>query len=185
MTPTFIQAIPWEPRRAAQARHLSEVTDGTVVWDTTHHAFDTWRSVLTTIGNSAAIILEDDVIVCDDWRTKVEAVIREYPEVVIQFFSMRGDDLTVGSRWQAGRTFLMNQCYYLPEGAAKALLEYTQDWAQRHPEHPTGYDVAMAEWLKVTKQKYWTHVPSLVQHQPWRSEINPRRPRNRQSRTFA
>ena len=181
----LIQAVPWVPERLQQAYALAEQTGGTIVWDTEHHAFETWKLVLAYAGQSPVVILEDDVTLTDNWAQKVQAAIDAHPDVVIQFFSMRGDDLTVGSRWEPGRTFLMNQCYYLPAGAAAALLAHSEEWAAQHPEHPTGYDLAMADWLKRTKQKYWLHVPSLVQHKPWRSEINPRRPRNRQSGTFA
>lgn len=184
MTQVLIMAVPWSRERHDHAWTLAEQSGGEIVWDTTHHAFDTWRTVLAVAGQSPAVILEDDVDLTDNWRWKVNAAIAGHRDDVIQFFSMRGDDLTVGSRWEAGRTFLMNQCYYLPAGVAADLLEYTDDWETKHPEHPTGYDIAMAEWMKMTKRRYWLHVPSLVQHKPWRSEINKRRPRNRQSKTF-
>lgn len=184
-TPTFIMAVPWVEERRERAEDLKRETQGKIVWDTDHHAFHTWRSVLKALGSKPGIIIEDDVVLAPNWRNRIEDVIREHPDEVIQFFSMRGADLTVGSRSEPGRTFMMNQCYYLPAGAAKQLLDFTEDWDHVGQENPTGYDVAMAEWMKVTKRRYWLHVPSLVQHEPWRSEINSRRPRNRQSETFA
>jgi hypothetical protein len=139
---------------------------------------------MLTIGDGPAVVLEDDVILCRDWRSRVEAVIGEHPDVVIQFYSNRAADLTVGSRWEPGRTFLMNQCYYLPPDVALPLHAYTEHWAETS-NTPTEYDRAMARWMSETKRRYWLHVPSLVQHLPWRSQIHPRRPRTRQSRTFA
>lgn len=183
-TPTFIMAVPWVPERAQRAKELAADTRGRIVWDEKRHAFHTWRLVMKAIGEGPAIVIEDDVILGEDWRNRAEAVISEHRADVIQFFSMRKADLTVGSRYEPGRSFLMNQCYYLPPGAAKALLDFTEDWDHAGQEHPTGYDIAMAKWMQATKQKYWLHVPSLVDHEPWTSEINSRRPRNRQSLTF-
>jgi len=184
MTPTFVMAVPWLPTRTRRAVRLAQASDAQVIWDSEHDAFDTFRKVLAAVGEGPAVVLEDDVILAEHWRERVEAAVAEHPDVVIQFFSMRKADSEIGSRWEPGRSFLMNQCYYLPAGAAVELLAYTEDWSTKRPEHPTGYDVAMASWMKDTGQKYWLHVPSLVQHEDWQSMINPRRPRNRQSQTF-
>lgn len=184
MTQVLIMAVPWEQSRVKRAVELSRETGGQIVWDKDRVAFHTWRDVLRTAGDDPVIILEDDIELTENWSTKVEDVISDHPDDVIQFFSMRGDDVKIGSRREPGRTFLMNQCYYLPAGVARQLLDYTDDWEQRRPDEPTGYDIAMAEWMQRTKRTYWLHVPSLVQHKPWRSEIHPRRPRNRQSGTF-
>lgn len=183
-TNTFIMAVPWEERRAARARELADQTRAQIVWDQTHNAFDTWRSVLKAVGDEPGIILEDDIYLVPNWRTRIEEVISEHPDEVIQFFSMRGKDLTEGSRSEPGRTFMMNQCYYLPAGVAKQLLEFSETWVEENPKYKTGYDVTMAKWMQQNKMRYWLHVPSLVQHEPWVSEINARRPRNRQSQTF-
>lgn len=184
MTRTLIQAVPWLPERTKRAITLSQLTDGEIVWDQKKNAMDTWRLVMAAAGDDAVIVLEDDVELAENWRERIEAAIAERPLQVIQFFSMRGADLTVGSRYEPGRTFLMNQCYYLPEGYARQLLEFADGWEERTSKHPWGYDIAMATWLQGRKEKYWLHVPSLVQHEPWESQIDTRRPRRRQSATF-
>ena len=182
-TRTLIMAVPWEQTRARRAIELHRQTDGELVWDEEHNAWATWLKVLRTAGRDAVVILEDDVTLAEGWRDKIEAAVTEHGESVIQFFSMRQADLTVGSRWEPGRTFMMNQCYYLPAGAAEDLIGFALEW-HKTTEHRTGYDICMAEWMKARGMKYWLHVPSLVQHETWASEINPRRPRNRQSKTF-
>lgn len=63
---------------------------------------------MTAAGNRPSLQMEDDVILTQGFREKVRAAIEERPDSVIQFFSMRKDDLTVGSRWD--RAFTMNQC---------------------------------------------------------------------------
>lgn len=183
-TRTLIMGVPWDQQRVKNVRCLVVETSGQVVWDERHDAFDTWQRVLAEAGGDAVIILEDDVVPTERWREKIEAVIAGHPTAVIQFFSNRVADL-LGSHWEPGRKFRMNQCYYLPAGTAAMLLEYSYVWHERHPEHPTGYDLTMADWLHSRKPqlRYWQHVPSLVQHLPWQSAIGSRS-RGRQSRTF-
>jgi hypothetical protein len=177
-------AVPWVPQRAVRAKGLMEQTGGEVIWDRTQNIFETWCSVMSAAREDPVIVLEDDIYLCDEWREKVEHEIAARPDSVIQFFSMRGKDLTEGSRLEPGRTYLMNQCHYLPGGTASALLTHAQTWRERRPDDEDAVDWIVAEWLQQQNLKYWLHVPSLVQHEPWRSEVNTRRPRNRQSSSF-
>ena len=180
----FIMAVPFVPKRTKRAVELQRETGGTVVWDSTQNAWDTWQKTLLAVGNQPAVILEDDVQLAADWLPKVEAAISEHPDDLIQFFSRRAADAVLGSRWQPGRSYLMNQCHYLPSGMAHSLRIFTRDWHDRHPEHPTGTDSAIADYLRSRKMRYWLHVPSLVQHEPWRSEINPTRSSATAERNF-
>jgi len=154
-----------------------------VVQDKTNNAMDTFLTAMSITGNDAAVHIEDDIIITSDFCAKLHTVIAKMPDMVIQFFSMRKADLTIGSRLDYGRTFMMNQCFYLPHSYSKMILEYYPVWPQRE-RHKTGYDILIADWLKFRKEKYWIHVPSLVQHRKCKSIINPRRPNNRQSITF-
>lgn len=180
-TRTLVMAVPWDEQRATVARMLAERADAEIVWDQTRNAYDTWQAMLATAGDDPAVFLEDDVILAADWRSKVEAVIAERPDDVIQFFSIR-DEYEPGYR--GGSTYLMNQCFYLPGGVAADLLAFSRDWRDSHPEHPTGTDTTTADFLRSTKRDYWMHVPSLVQHREWRSVIDPRRSSRRQSKVF-
>lgn len=146
-------------------------------------AMATFRAALEAVQDGAALHLEDDILLAPDFENKIREVVAAHPDSVIQFFSMRAKDLTVGARWEPGRSFSMNQCFYLPPAYSRALLEFARDWA-RFDEHPTGYDILMQDWLKARREKYWLHVPSLVQHLDTVSCINARRSRSRQSPTF-
>lgn len=188
-TPTFIMAVPWEQERVRNTRSLAEEAEATVVWDQKRNAMDTWLRMLEAAGGDAAIFLEDDIELASNWRAKVEAVLDDgHRDDVVQFFSMRDADVTVGSRYEPGRTFSMNQCYYLPKGAARELIEYTPGWLDRHPEsraaNKSPYDWVMRGWMKDNGIKYWISVPSLVQHRKWKSAIDPRRGSGRASKTF-
>lgn len=178
-------AVPWERQRAVRAAHLrSEAAPATVIWDRTHNPFDTWQTLLLDVGDRAAIVMEDDIVLTAGWRDKVELAIEEHRDALIQFFSLPRNADVMGSGWQPGRGYLMNQCHYLPPGMAANLLLHSSTWIQTHPDHPTAMDSCVADYLRVTGREYWLHVPSLVQHEKWTSEINHRRSSARQSRTF-
>jgi hypothetical protein len=184
MTRAIIRAVPWDERRAANARALREETGaGIIVWDAERDAYQTFLDAVWLVQGSAAIHMEDDVQLTAGWRDKAEAVIADHREEVIQFFSMRGADLTTGSRTEPGRTFLMGQCFYMPARLAGALPAFAQDWPGRVKD-PTGIDLAVRAYLAGLGESYHLHVPSLVQHQPWKSAISPRRGSGRQSRSY-
>lgn len=154
-----------------------------VVQDTTQNAMDTFLEALRVAGNDPAVHIEDDIILTSHFCEKLQSAIAERPGEVIQFFSMRKADIEIGSRYDSGRTFMMNQCFYLPAKYSAWIMEYYRVWSRKET-HPTGYDILIADWLKSRKEKYYIYVPSLVQHRKCKSLINPRRGNNRQSLTF-
>lgn len=160
---------------------LSRLSDAEVVYDTTRNAMDTFFAALRAAGDDAVIHMEDDVILTKDFTAKAATVIAEHPDHAIQFFSRRSKDIEIGSRWEPGSSFLAGLCFYLPPGMSADLMRY--DWPRR-TEHPTGLDLMVADYLKANKQRYWLHVPSLVQHRICTSLIDPHRSRYRQSITF-
>lgn len=151
--------------------------------DHKHQAFDNFLSALRLSEDLPCLHLEDDIILCNKFLLKIETVIANHADHVIQFFSMRKKDLIIGSRYESGRTFMMNLCFYLPAGMAMPLIDFYQAWDKKMI-HPTGYDLLMADFFKYHKIKYWLHVPSLVQHRECVSMIDKRRSKYRQSLTF-
>jgi hypothetical protein len=154
-----------------------------IMRDFSRDAMTTFLYAMTASQNDPTVHLEDDIILTRDFTAKVEAEIDKNPGQVIQFFSIKRSDARLGSREMPGRSFIMTQCFYLPAGHAPAIHAYRPGW-RRAVEHPTGFDLMVADFLGDRRERYWLHVPSLVQHRPIRSEINPRRPVGRQSETF-
>jgi hypothetical protein len=168
--------------RAAMVDYLlSELPDAEVVWDVTRNALDTFLEALRRAGNEPAVHMEDDTLLTSNFRQKLTAAIEERPAVISQFFSMRKDDLTVGSRWD--KNFLMGQCFYMPATYSHQLLDYSARWPGR-AKHPTGLDTMLSDWLKERHESYWIHIPSLVEHRQVKSAIDSRRSSKRQSKTF-
>lgn len=136
-------------------------------------------------GDNPTVQLDDDIILTSNFIEKLNSVIAEYPNDVIQFFSMRKDDLTIGTRWVPGYRFMMQQCYYLPKGVAKGILELAPAYYETckvGDKAPT--DLLMADYFRKNKMKYLNYCPNLVDHIEEVSTIDTRRSRKRQSKTF-
>jgi hypothetical protein len=167
-----------EENQAYLQRHLPDLE-----WCRDRHrdAWETFVRALEMAGRDACVHMEDDVILTQGFRDKVEAEIAARPDRVLQFFSMRGDDKKVGSRFD--RTFIANLCTYYPPDYSRKLAGYAPVWPDRDL-HPTGTDLMVRDWLRARKELYWIVVPNLVDHRVGQSLINPRRSSRRQSLTF-
>ena len=154
-----------------------------ILYDSTGNAMKTFLEAMALVGEDPCIHMEEDIYLTRDFSTKIRAAILKRPYEVIQFFSMRKADLEIGPRYDSGRTFMMNQCFYLPFGYSRLIYDYYPVWPQKDI-HKTGYDILIADFLKARKEKYYIHVPSLVQHRRGKSMINSKRPVCRQALTF-
>ncbi|GHT33517.1 hypothetical protein FACS189434_07820 [Bacteroidia bacterium] len=133
----------------------------------------------------SAVFIEDDIILCNDFYNKILAEISKYRYNVIQFFSMRKDDLTIGSRFIAGRKYLMNQCFYMPLEISRLALKYFDEFEQNRTDNNIGGTDSLIQYvLKKHKFWYWNVVPNLVNHIDGVSAIDKRRSSKRQSLTF-
>jgi hypothetical protein len=177
MTPVICQTVSWSPWMVYLRAKIPDLIE---VVDTKRWAAHTFLECRHKQGDGPAIHIEDDIILTKDFRAKAEAVIATRPGEVIQFFSMRAADGVTGSRWD--RAFLMNQCVYIPPGAAPSIVHFGVQWMLDHPENPNP-DSLLRDWLKARRQRYWLHVPSLVQHRHAPSRLGPRST-YRQSATF-
>jgi len=176
VTPTFIRAVGWEPKRTARARALATEAGAEIVWDFERKATATFLTACA-LADGPSIHLEDDVALTSRWREKAEKCISEHPADVVQMFSMTATE----SHTAPGRTFLMTQCVYLPDSTALFLWAHQMRALGRRPQEP---DLVIADWLVNTGRDYWCSVPSLVQHEEWHSTISPYRSLTRRSVSF-
>jgi hypothetical protein len=133
----------------------------------------------------SAVQMEDDIILCADFVARCLHEIRQRPSELIQFFSMRKDDLSVGSRYIAGYKYMMNQCFYLPLTIATFALDSFNEFEQQRTDNRVGGTDSLIQYvLKKHRLKYWNVVPNLVDHEVGVSAIDKRRSSKRQSLTF-
>jgi hypothetical protein len=183
----YIMAVPWDPQRTKRAVALHKATGGTIIWDQLHNAMDTFGRLLDQViadGDGPFMILQDDVQLTEGWLEKVQAVIGPRAEHVVQLFSMNPNDLILGSRWVDGKAFISNLCVYFPAFYASQLREFAPVFLERYPQFATADDFVVRYFLRGRREQFWLQTPSLVQHEPWVSAINAKRPRNRRSHNF-
>jgi len=184
-TPTYIMAVPFEPQRAKRANNLRKATGGCIIWDQEQNAMHTFGLVLKAMiadGDVGSILLQDDIELANNWRALVEEEISEHLGEVVNFFSL--SKTITESQYRPGKTYIMNQCVYLPPGYAFQLLHFIPEFLVRYPQFKTGDDFVIRYWLHSRRETFWLHAPSLVQHEGWASSINAKRPRNRLSASF-
>jgi len=154
-----------------------------VMWDRSGNAGAAWVSVMRSLGTDAGVVVEDDIVIAKGFCSKIETAVNVRPSDLIQFHSRTKEDLIVGSRYRAGASFYNNQTIYFPAGMAAALVKFSETSA-RWENDPSGYDRVMADYMHENKIRYWNHVPSLSDHLPVTSAIDPRRSKHRRSTTF-
>ena len=177
----IVRTTSWGGR---SIEHLKEeIPNLNVITDYKHDAMGTFLTALS-FSDNPLVLLEDDIELCDGFYEKIQEAIATYPEHIINFFSLREKDYELGKPYlERGGAFMMNQCNYIPAGYGKQIVEFYQTW-QRKEEHPTGYDILMADWMKSKKMKYVQWVPHLVNHLECKSLINPKRSSKRTDKLF-
>lgn len=146
-----------------------------------------WAYIRSIDFTEPFVRLEDDAILCHNFKNRAEKLIAKDPNCIHQFFSLRDSDYEAGSRYVAGAKFMTTVCIYIPAGMGHDIVEfYFNEWknSKRGLENPTGYDILIADYLKCKKLKYFVDVPCLVQHAVEKSAINPKRSSKRQTRRF-
>lgn len=156
--------------------------DFDVILDEKRNAFDTWQRMLLSSDNESCVFMEDDIILCDDFIEDIENAISENPYDIITFFTLKN---VTETQYLKGRTFVMNQCYYIPQGMIYELHEFSKEWlkTERGLAHPTGYDYCMADYMNYQKLDYLVWVPNLVQHKAEKSRLG-NRSSKRQTKLF-
>jgi hypothetical protein len=177
VTQVVILAVPWDERRAANARLLKAQTGGRICWDTGHNAYENFLVSMTKHRNRSAIRLEDDVTLCDNWTERIEAVLANHRREPITFFST---DPSRESHYRPD--FNGAQCWYLPARLWAPVYEWVSA-SPRRAERGALYDVATHECFASLGEQLWQVVPSLVQHRAWVSAIDENRTLNRPSPT--
>lgn len=174
----IVRAI--KSRRAFVEEILKQIPEAEVLWDTSGNAMQSYLNACLIAGEDPVVLLEDDIILTDNFKAKIEKVIEKYPEMLINFFSLSKKHLA--PHFKRGREYCMNQCEYLPPGFASRVLEAYKTWPDKE-KHPTAYDFLVGyAWGRNTPYLVW--CPSLVQHRQVKSAIDPRRSSKRQSVTF-
>lgn len=160
-----------------------KIPDCVVSFDCKKDPMNNFKNALLLADNDSCIHFEDDVLLTKDFLNKATRVINKYPDMIVQFFSMRKADIEIGSRIETASTFLCAVCFYTPKKISKGIYNFFSKW-DKFDKHPTGLDLLIRDYLIKTKQKYFIAIPNLADHRIGKSAIDPKRSSKRQSFTF-
>lgn len=161
---------------------LKQLPEAIVYWDDEfHNAMKSYLYVCKNIiKDQPAILLEDDAILTSNFKEKIEAVVEQYPKILIKFFDL--GRTYKKPHFKFGREYCSNVCEYFPEGFGLKVVEAYETWPDKEKE-PNAYDYLVG-YAWGWKKPFLVWCPSLVQHRDCKSAINSRRSTRRQSLTF-
>ena len=133
--------------------------------------------LIKTISTDDAILLEDDCILCNDFKNKIEEVIKEHPNDIINFFYRPYEYFT--SHYIDH--FSWNQCTYYPKGVAKEIAEEMENFQSTFPNLKLQYDLLENNALRSLKKLNYVYRPCLVQHIDYSSLIQQNGLKNRRT----
>lgn len=131
--------------------------------DKEHNPMKSFIEQLEYLGNldCDVVLLEDDLILCKDFKTHMEDVIKTYPNNVINFFTNPNQYFTTNETFM----FCYNQCTYYPKGVSKRIAVEMRnvllnDWYVKN----NSYSTTERKALQNLKIKHIQYRPCLVQH---------------------
>ena len=85
-----------------------------LIIDKEYKPIDSFINALYEISDDNAVLLEDDLILCQNFKIEIEKVIDKYPDRIINFFMFP----TFYFKTYEAKRIVFNQCTYYPKGVA-------------------------------------------------------------------
>ena len=134
--------------------------------DKDHRYIDFFVDELERIGAEDCVIIEDDCVLCKDFKQRIEEVIAQYPNRVINFFYWARHYFKTRESFD----YFQNQCTYYPKGFSQVLA---REMRKVHKEFPwLCTDQCESVALKRLDVKHVQYRPCLVQHLNFDSLLN-------------
>jgi hypothetical protein len=124
--------------------------------DTEHKPVESFINQLEQISAYDAVLLEDDLLLCNNFKEEIEEVIRNHPNEIIQFYTKPSSDFTA----HYSQAVVYNQCTYYPKGIGKILANEMR----LYNGSTSGYDLIENKAIHKLGLYIYIHRPCLVQH---------------------
>ena len=134
--------------------------------DKEHKPVESFIKQLEIISDNDAVLLEDDLLLCKNFKKRIERVISRYPDKIINFFTFPIQYF----KTREFQRFIWNQCTYYPKGIAKIVAAKMQE-IKNNSDIEMQYDILENEALKELKITHIQNRPCLVQHLDGKSLI--------------
>lgn len=117
---------------------------------------------LRAINDYDAVLMEDDIILCKDFKNRIEEVISKYPKDIINFFTLPMKYLPPISFPTYTRS-CYNQCMYFPKGVAGKMADIIEKY---HINNGKNTPEMMIKQVKRRNPRLTivNYRPCLVQH---------------------
>ena len=143
--------------RTTGEREFNYDLDYEIILDTEHKPIQSFIRSLYLINDFDSVLLEDDVVLCKNFKEEIEKVIAQYPEHIINFFTEPDSFFTT----HFSSLFNFNQCTYFPKGITSTIAKNIEDHIDDVPKY---YGVALSRALTRLSIPHLRYRPSLVQH---------------------
>ena len=131
--------------------------------DTEHKPIESFIEQLEQISEYDSVLLEDDLILCKDFKNRIEEVINKYPNKIINFFYHQDEYYQTREAME----YSNNQCTYYPKGVSKLIAKEMKNFIKYSNQYSWIENLAL-------RKLHFTHIqyrPCLVQHLDNRSLI--------------
>lgn len=134
--------------------------------DKRHDPVGSFIRQLKIISGWDAVLLEDDLVLCKDFKEIIENIINDYPNSVINFFTM--PNIYFSTHFDC--RFSSNQCTYYPRGIALKIALEMEEVRKILPN--AQYDILQRTAMERLGLVHLIYRPCLVQHLDNDSFIN-------------
>lgn len=128
--------------------------------DREHKPIDSFINALYTINDEDAVLMEDDLILCQNFQEEVEKVINANSNRIINFFQMR---LKTTPPCDYDK-IVFNQCTFYPKGIAKQIADIMIEVPRNEGTKKNMYSLLENVALEKLNIKVLQYAPHLVQH---------------------
>lgn len=126
--------------------------------DAEHIPVKSFINQLKYISQWDSVLLEDDLILCKDFETKIKDAINQHPDKIINFFTRPKEWFTT----HESCVFAYNQCTYYPKDIALSVATEMERLWKNMPN--LQYDVLESNALINLGLSHVQYRPCLVQH---------------------
>ncbi len=134
--------------------------------DKEHKLREIFLGQLENISDFDVVLLEDDIILCNNFKERIEKIIQSHSNEIINFFFEPFDYFE--SKY---KEFAYNQCTYYPSIILKDIINFFKN--NKKPSFVKTPEEHIKYYLhKQKKFKVYTYRPCLVQHIDNKSILN-------------
>lgn len=136
--------------------------DFELLLDNNHELTKIFPSQLLSIADSDVVLLEDDIILCNNFKEEIEKAINQHPYDIINFFENPMVYIDPNTKQL---DFAWNQCTYIPKEKIIPLANKIIELSNREisPARWTP-ETMMKQALKLLQWDHYIYRPCLVQH---------------------